>query len=87
MVRTILGSAPAMATTPRLTSGNAKMALDEAKIKSQLMIISQPPPKQIPFTAAMTGLRPLRRESPPNPDAGAGRALPSALDLFHSVRF
>ena len=51
---------------------------------SQLTIISHPPPKQIPFTAAMIGFLPPRRETPPKPESGLGRASPSAFDLFHS---
>jgi hypothetical protein len=53
------------------------------------MIISVPPPRQIPFTAQITGLRPLRRASPPNPLFGIGVValdpLLSDVRLFHSA--
>lgn len=52
---------------------------------SQFTIISQPPPKQMPLTAAIIGLRPPRRDTPPKPDAGCWRFFPSEVDLFHSV--
>lgn len=61
-----------MATTPLFSLGNAKVAEGDAIIMSQFMIISQPPPKHMPFTVAMVGFRPVRLEKPPKPEADVG---------------
>ena len=53
---------------PELISGNAKVACSDAKIRSAESASSKPPPQQIPFTAAITGLfRPGNSCKPPNP--------------------
>ena len=52
---------PAPGMTPRLISGWPNWALSLAMIMSQAMASSQPPPRQKPETAAITGL--LRRRS------------------------
>ena len=46
----------ASAIVPERISGNAKVAWAAARIISQESAISSPPPQQIPFIAAMTGL-------------------------------
>ncbi|KAI6876416.1 hypothetical protein KC338_g65 [Hortaea werneckii] len=79
------GKAPAKATTPRLTSGSAKVALRLATTRSQLTISSVPPPKAIPFTAAMIGFRPVRLEIAPKPEGGIVVLLrPLEFEVFHS---
>ena len=61
-----------MEITPFFSSGNAKVADGDAITMSQFMMISQPPPKHMPFTAAMVGFRPVRREKPPKPEVDVG---------------
>ncbi len=46
----------ASATVPDRISGSAKVALSLARMRSQLNANSSPPPQQMPFTAAITGL-------------------------------
>jgi hypothetical protein len=58
---TTRGIPPCSAVTPRETSGKAKWAPSHATTMSQLLMSSVPPPKQIPFTAAMSGLVSVRR--------------------------
>lgn len=70
IVRTTRGNAPAVATTPRATSGNPKNAPREASTRSAFIAISLPPPRQRPFTAQMMGFLPLRRDMPPKPVVG-----------------
>jgi hypothetical protein len=38
----------------------------------------------MPLTAAMTGLRPVRRERAPNPEAGMGLGVEDLLWVSHS---
>jgi hypothetical protein len=81
------GGAPATATRPRLTSGRQNEAVEEATTMSQFMVISVPPPKARPFTAAITGFRPVRRDIPPKPEAGRSLLLSveAACCLLYSV--
>ena len=54
---------------------------------SQFMIISQPPPWARPFTAAMIGFLPCRRERPPKPEGkgeGAGVEDGEVVEESHS---
>ena len=46
---------PAKAANPTLGSGRANFALVDATIRSHARAISNPPPIDTPFTAAMTG--------------------------------
>lgn len=48
---------PAPGRVPSLISGWPNLAVSAAKIMSQLIAISQPPPRAKPATAAMMGLR------------------------------
>jgi len=53
---------------------------------SVFMIISQPPPKQIPLTAAIMGFLPERVERPPKPPGPwKGRGPLVEAEVFHSV--
>ena len=56
---------PARAARPTLGSGKANFALVEATIKSQASAISNPPPMETPFTAAIRGLVKLNLEVNP----------------------
>jgi hypothetical protein len=51
---------PAPGVTPTLISGWPKRALSAAIRKSHIIASSQPPPRQNPATAPITGLRTLR---------------------------
>ena len=56
------------AARPTRGSGSAKVAFAEARIRSQLSASSSPPPQQMPFTAAITGLFRFGSScKPPNP--------------------
>ncbi|EWY83659.1 hypothetical protein FOXG_20153 [Fusarium oxysporum f. sp. lycopersici 4287] len=74
-----LGREPALATTPILASGRAKVALFAATMRSRLAMISKPPPIARPFTAAIMGFFPLLRERPPNPVVGGSMGLFSGI--------
>ena len=52
--------APPPAERPTAASGWPNRASSDAMMKSQLMAISQPPPKAIPWTAAKIGFRSWR---------------------------
>ena len=56
---------PASAAKPTLGSGKANFALVDATIKSQANAISNPPPIDTPFTAAIKGLVKLNLEVKP----------------------
>lgn len=60
------------------------MARDEAMLRSELMMISHPPPKQRPLMAQMMGFLPLRRDRPPKPDGGVVSLLLVVVLRFHS---
>ena len=61
----------ASATVPELISGSANVACSAAMMMSAEIISSKPPPKAMPFTAAMTGLfspgSSCRPPKPPTP--------------------
>lgn len=74
---------PAMATTPRFTSGVAMTASSAAMTKSQLSTISVPPPQAPPFRAAIIGLQEdCRREIDPNPFTCSSASLHSLSGVF-----
>ena len=58
---------PAPAIRPRLTSGIPKVASSTATTRSQESMISHPPARADPLTAAMRGLAKSRWAMPPNP--------------------
>lgn len=86
-IRVKRGRHPATAATPRLTSGSPKTAFCAAMTMSQFVIISNPPPTQIPLTAAMIGFFPLRRDSPPRPGLCMGYSCPALTTECHSKNF
>ena len=49
-------SAAASAMVPERISGRAKVEVSEARIRSQEIASSSPPPQQMPLTAATIGL-------------------------------
>src|SRR5919206_974591 len=60
-------SAPAAATSERLTSGTPRRAPRTATMRSQARAISKPPARANPSIAAISGLRAARRVMPANP--------------------
>jgi hypothetical protein len=61
------------------------MAEAVAMTMSQLAIISNPPPMQMPLTAAIIGFLPDRRGRPARPGASMLFTTPDLFISFHSV--
>ena len=83
---------PAPATSPRLASGIPKVAWSAATTRSHDSMISQPPARAAPLTAAMIGLGNCRwvmpakppeppMMAPPSPEAKALRSMPGREGL------
>src|SRR3989338_258990 len=88
----------ASATVPERISGSAKVALAEHRIRSADSASSRPPPQQMPFTAAITGLfrlgssckppKPPTPQSPStaSPSAAAFRSQPGQKNFSPAAR-
>jgi hypothetical protein len=63
------------------------MAEAEARTMSQLATISNPPPMQMPLTAAIIGFLPERRGRPARPGASMLFTTPALFISFHSIHF
>ena len=70
---------PAPAMRPRLASGMPKVACSAATTRSHESMISKPPARADPLTAAMIGLGKSRWVSPPKPPLAPMMSPPSPL--------